>query len=366
MEEERIETAQDSEELDIDLMEYARKLWAVRKLLLKAAGIGIVVGLIIALSTPRQYTVEVTLSPESGKSGSGSLSGVASMLGLGSMNLGSDDDALNVTLFPNIVASTPFLLELFYIPVTTMDGDVDTTFVAYLKQRKGSWIGMVLGAPRAAIGAIQSLFRDKEEGEGGLNPFQLTEEQSRTVEGLRKAITADVEKKTGVTTVSVTLGDQLVTATIAEAVVVKLQEHITKYRVSKAQEDCDYLEKLYKERQQEYYTAQQNYANYMDANKGVILQSALTERERLQNEMNLAYQVYSQVATQLQVARAKVQEAKPVFAVVEPATVPLTPSGTSRKVILLGIVFLAVAGTAAWVLFGQEYLDKLKGALKKD
>lgn len=47
--------------------------------------------------------------------------------------------------------------------------------------------------------------------------------------------------------------------------------------------------------------------------------------------MNLAYQVYSQVAQQLQVARAKIQEEKPVFAVVEPATTPLEPSGTSRK-----------------------------------
>ena len=45
----------------------------------------------------------------------------------------------------------------------------------------------------------------------------------------------------------------------------------------KAQQDCAYLEQLYKERQQEYYVAQQNYANYMDANKGVVLQSALTE-----------------------------------------------------------------------------------------
>ena len=66
----------------------------------------------------------------------------------------------------------------------------------------------------------------------------------------------------------------------------------------------------------------------------------LTEGERLQNEMSLAYQVYSQVANQLQVARAKVQEAKPVFAVVEPASVPLHPSGTSKKMILIGFVFL--------------------------
>lgn len=80
--------------------------------------------------------------------------------------------------------------------------------------------------------------------------------------------------------------------------------------------------------------------------------------------MNLAYQVYSQVAQQLQVARAKIQEEKPVFAVVEPAIVPLQPSGTSRKVIILGIIFLAVCGTGAWMLLGQSYWAHLKQYLK--
>ena len=65
------ERPREDEELEIDLMEYVRKLWAARKVLLKAAGIGAIVGVIIALSIPKQYTVEVTLSPESGKSGGG-------------------------------------------------------------------------------------------------------------------------------------------------------------------------------------------------------------------------------------------------------------------------------------------------------
>ena len=356
---------QEDEELEIDLMEYVRKLWAARKLLLKAAGIGALVGLIIAFSIPKQYTVEVTLSPESGKSGGGSLSGMAAMLGIGAMSLGSEADALNVSLFPDIVASTPFILELFNAHVKTLDGTVDTTFVAYLDEQKTPWWGAVLGLPGAAVGGIKSLFSsdDKEDGYR-VDPFHLTEDQSKKVESLRKAITADVDKKTGITTVTVTLQDPMVTAAITDTVVVKLQEYITAYRVSKAQQDCNYLEQLYKERQQEYYAAQQNYASYMDANKGVILQSALTERERLQNEMNLAYQVYSQVATQLQVARAKVQEAKPVFAVVEPASVPLLPSGTSKKVILIGFVFLAVAGISAWILFGREFFENLKRELK--
>jgi uncharacterized protein involved in exopolysaccharide biosynthesis len=91
-----------------------------------------------------------------------------------------------------------------------------------------------------------------------------------------------------------------------------------------------------------------------------VLASALTERERLQNDMNLAYQVYTQVATQLQVARAKVQEAKPVFAVVEPASVPLQPSGTSRKMVVIGFIFLALVAASAWVLFGRDLLANFR------
>ena len=359
-------TQQDPEELEIDLMEYVRKLWSVRKLLLKAAVVGLVVGLIIALSLPREYTVGVTLSPESGKNASGGgLSGMASMLGLGGMSMGGDADALNITLFPEIVASTPFLLELLDTHVTTLDGKVDTTFMAYLDEQKSPWWGTLLALPGMAIGGGKSLFSDKKDEalENTVNPFHLTEKQASKVESLRKAIMADVDKKTGVTSVSVTLQDPLVTATITDTVVAKLQQYITAYRVSKAQQDCSYLEQLYKDRQKEYYEAQQSYANYIDANKSVILQSVLTERERLQNEMSLAYQVYSQVATLLQVARAKVQEAKPVFAVVEPSTVPLQPSGTSKKVVMLGFIFLAVVGTSAWILFGRDFWVKFKSEL---
>ena len=166
------------------------------------------------------------------------------------------------------------------------------------------------------------------------------------------------------TTISVTLQDPKVTAIVADSVVAKLQQYNIDYRIKKAKEDCAYLDQLYKERQREYYAAQSKYAHYFDSNRNIALQSVRAEQERLQNDMNLAYQVYSQVAQQLQVARAKIQEEKPVFAVVEPATVPLQPSGTSRKVILVGIVFLAVCGTSIWKLLGQSYWNNIRLNLK--
>ena len=73
---------------------------------------------------------------------------MAAMLGIGGMSLGSEADALNVSLFPDIVASTPFILELFNAHVTTLDGEVDTTFVAYLDEQKAPWWGAVMGIAR--------------------------------------------------------------------------------------------------------------------------------------------------------------------------------------------------------------------------
>ena len=173
-------------------------------------------------------------------------------------------------------------------------------------------------------------------------------------------ITAIVDKKTSMTTVAVTLQNPKVAAVVADSVVKKLQEYIIDYRTTKAKEDCIYLEKLFKERQQEYYAAQKEYANYIDSHDNIILQSVRVEQERLQNDMSLAYQVYSQVANQLQVARAKVQEEKPVFAVVEPAVVPLESSGASKKVYVLVFVFLSVGLVVFWKLFGDDFLNKIK------
>ena len=242
----------------------------------------------------------------------------------------------------------------------TLDGELDTTLVAYLDEQKTPWFSYIVKAPGMAIGAIKSLFTEKVDTTATLNPFQLTEKEYQKVEGLRKAITAEVDKKTAMTTVTVTLQDPKVTAMVADSVVGKLQQYIIDYRIKKAKEDCAYLEELYKERQQEYYETQSRYAHYFDTNRNIAFQSIRAEQERLQNDMNLAYQVYSQVAQQLQVARAKIQEEKPVFAVVEPASIPLEPSGTSRKTILLGIVFLAICGAGIWMLLGIPFWKEIK------
>lgn len=352
------------EELEIDLMDLLRKVIGIRKKIYKAAGIGLIIGVIVAISIPKQYTVEVTLSPEMGNNKGGGLSGLAaSFLGSG-VSMGDGTDALNASLSADIVSSTPFLLELSNMKVP-VSGSEKISLSSYLDEESSPWWSYVIGFPGMVIGGVKSLFIEDEDesifsDKASQGTIELSKKESQKIESLKKKIVASVDKKTSMTSVTATFQDSKVAAVVADSVVKKLQEYIIDYRTSKSKEDCIYLEKLFKERQQEYYVAQKKYADYMDSHDNIILQSVRTEQERLQNDMSLAYQVYSQVASQLQVARAKVQEEKPVFAVVEPAVVPLEPSGTSRKVYVLAFIFLSVCIVISWNLFGKDFLKKFK------
>ena len=353
-----------NEELEIDLMDLLRKVVSIRKKIYKAAGIGLIIGVIVAISIPKQYTVEVTLSPEMGSAKGGGLSGLAASFLGSDVTMGDGSDALNASLSADIVSSTPFLLELSTMKIPVLKNEM-MTLNAYLDEESSPWWSYVIGLPGMAIGGVKSLFISEEDefmssDKASHGTIELSKKESVKIETLKRKIAASVDKKTAMTTVAVTFQNPKVAAIVADSVVGKLQEYIINYRTSKAKEDCVYLERLFKERQQEYYVAQKKYADYLDSHDNIILQSARAEQERLQNDMSLAYQVYSQVASQLQVARAKVQEEKPVFAVVEPAVVPLNPSGTSKKIYVLAFIFLSVCIVIFRKLFGENILNKFK------
>ena len=350
-----------NDEMEIDLMDVLRKIISIRKTLYKAAGVVVIIGIIVYLSIPKQYTVNVTLSPEMGgsKSGNGLVGIAASFLGSG-VSSGDSSDALNASLSSEIVSSTPFLLELLSIDIPAPDGNGNMVLDTYLDDQSSPWWNYVIGFPNMLVGGVKSLFSegtlDTLENVGRRGTLELSQEQNTKVNVLRNSVKASIDTKTAITNVSVSLQSPKVAAVVADSVVHKLQEYITDYRTSKVKDDCAYLEKLFKERQREYYTAQKKYANYVDTHDNLVLQSVRTEQERLQNDMSLAYQIYSQVANQLQVARAKVQEEKPVFAVVEPAIVPLNPSGMKLMIYVIVFVLFSITTTIVWKFLVKNIL----------
>ena len=358
------------EEQEIDLLELAGKVWAERRLVLKWCGVAVVVALIVGFSIPKEYTTTVMLAPEV-EGGSRSLGGLSSLAGMAGINVnaGESSDALYPELYPDIVSSVGFTTELFPVSVEDEEGELKTTLYNYLKEEQRSpWWSAILSLPFKCIGWITSLFRDEEEENvgQGIDPFRLTKDETDVVKMLNERISVSVDKKTSVITLSVTMQDPLISATMTDTVMQKLQNYITEYRTNKARHDLDFTQKLYDEAQKKYYVAQQAYADYVDMNQNISLRSVQTRQERLQNEMNLAYNLYNQTAQQLQLAKAKVQENTPVYTIVQAATVPLKASKPSKLMLLVGFVFLAGVMSVGWVLFGKGLWSSLKQSIHSE
>lgn len=348
------------QEEEIDLLELVLKVWAERRWILKWCGYAVIVGLVIAFSIPKEYTTSVMIAPEASDNKGGSLSSLASLAGI-NLNTSSGTDAIYPDLYPDIVSSTPFVIGLFDVPVQDMDGEINTTLYDYMNEhQRSAWWSYIISAPFKALGWTISLFKKVEEEGGKFDPFQLTKEQTNIVKALSDQIVVSVDKKTGVTSISVTMQDPRISACLTDTVVSRLQSYIIDYRTNKARKDFAFQEKLFERKKKEYEHAQENYAKFADANKNIILQSYRAEQVRLENEMNLAYQVYTSVAQQLQMAEAKVQEITPVYTIVEPATIPIKASKPSKTMILIGVVFLTGGLCIGWLMFGQELARGLK------
>ncbi|NDW11534.1 chain-length determining protein [Bacteroides sp. 214] len=352
-----------SEEQEIDLMELVRKVWDGRVLILKWCGVAAFIGLIVAFSIPREYETTVTLAPENrGGASGGSMGALAAMAGL-TTGATSGRDALSPALYPDIVSSTPFLIELFEVPVVDKKGEVQTTLCDYLQNHQRSpWWSGIASAPFKILGWGLSLFKSKGEEavESEIDPFRLTHKEAGIASQIASRIKVTVDNKSGVTSLSVTMQDPLISATIADVVMSRLQMHITNYRTTKARHDFEFADKLFTEAKANYMIAMERYAVYVDKNTNIVLESSKVDRTRLLNEMNLAYSLYMQLSQQLEVARAKVQEITPVYTVVQPASVPLSPVKPRKAMILIGFVFLAGVAAVGWILFVKDFIAEWK------
>ena len=358
---------EDSDELEIDWIGiFSRLLKHWKQIILISFILG-AVGIVSALTMTRKYNVTMTLAPEVTNRANNSLNSITSMLGLSGVSLSPGTDAMSITLFPVICQSTPFLAALLDVPLSSYvseeqqeDGvlPMHTTVYKHFsgedREKKGlsKWLA--------------SLKKEKDETPftGVLDATELPRKQAKVVKSLGTSITADVDKKTGVTTISVTMDDRMMAKQLAETVCTRLQEYVSEYRTKKAQADYEYYVALAQEAREIQIKAQAAYARSVDYDRSVILQSKNSEKERLRADANLASDIYSQIAQQRELARSKIQEEKPVYAVIQPATLPqYAVNSRVKRVLIWG--FAGIFLSLAWYGFGENFYKRMRAGLKE-
>lgn len=338
---------------ETDIIGLILLLWSKRKRIIINCFIGGILSIIVAFSIPKQYTSTVVMAPESssGTSVSGGLGALASMAGFNLGGLSGSEDALYPELYPQIVSSTPFLCDVMNLQVETINGELKTSVYDYLvNHQKSPWWSKMIATPFKWIKRLIGGEKKEDIIPLDAEEMALSQRQYLTLKSLDDLISVSVDKGNFVITLSVTMQDPKIASYVATVVSENLQEYIGKYRSAKARKDLAYTEKLYTEAQEKYYKAQQAYATYADQHQGVVKMQYQIEQDRLSNEQNLAFNVYNQIAQQLEMARAKVAESTPVCVVMQPAIVPVKASSPKKMMMGLLYVFLAFFGTAAWYI----------------
>lgn len=356
----------------MDLKDVLNRISQGRKTIYISLITAFVLALLIVIVTPRKYTTRVVLLSETAEKGGasgllgqlGSLSGVnlGDMIGL---NLGSSSgsDVLSPELYPDIVSSTPFLLDVMRQTLSNSKGGRAMSVSEYLKQNsRPSIVGLIVG-----------IFKSSKENKplpvfmnGSDQVLHLTQEQTDQLKALSDMIQVSVRKpddklmsgKSKIISVAVEAHDPVVSALLADSVVNCLKTYVVNYNTSKAKKDLEFISKQFVRARENYYAAQQRLASFMDSHANVILATVRTEKERLEKENNLYAAVYTSLAQMQEKAKIQVQDHTPVFSVIEPAKVPLKKSAPKTSLIILGMLlvggFIGVAIEVVKLMLNPE------------
>ena len=338
----------------IDMGKILKRLLTKKMCFLKVWVITFLLSCLWILPQPRYYDATAVLAPEmAGEMQAGSLSSLASSFGV---NLGSGvNDAIYPLLYPDLISSNDFIVQLMDIPVKSLDGEIKCDLYTYLeKKQKVSfymkpvlalkrWMRNTFGSKEDPIDAVQKKGNGKR-----LDRFMLNRHQTAMVNKLKNNITCSVDRQTEVITLTVRAQDPLIAASLADSVRTRLQSFIIDYRTSKARVDVQYYEKITAEAKASYEKVRRLYGSYADANLEVTLPSFQAKQEDIENDMQLKFNTYSAMNTQLQAAKAKLQERTPAFTVLQSPTVPVRPSGPKRVIFVLVMLIMATFITSVY------------------
>ncbi|MEG2760600.1 MAG: Wzz/FepE/Etk N-terminal domain-containing protein [Mucinivorans sp.] len=324
----------------IDITAIFKLLWSKRKTIIVWGICGLILGVIIGYSLPKTYRSSVKFSPEvkSGQRSMGQFGGLASMMG---MDIGGGTMGLTQAIYPDIIKSSPFIAEFADMKVPFNGAEI--TLKKYLlENQKTAWWNYIM--PTRWFGG------DSAPEEQNEDKFRPSPTQNAFESLFSKHISITADKKSGIYDLSVTMQNGEIAAIVADSVLVKLGKYMSDYYTSKTRQELQQAEESFRQAKQNYYNADMAYANAQDKNRSLISQVAITKLDRLSNEKDLAFSLYQQLATQVEMLKIKLQEQTPIATVIEPARVPNDPSAPNKNLIILAFIFVAVFAKSAQII----------------
>lgn len=304
-----------------------------------------VVSIIYAFSLKEEFVSQGMILPEV-QTKDGKLDGLAGLASLAGVDIGGGGatDAFRPDLYPIILQSTPFFLELFNQTVTTRENkqmNFENFYHKFIEKNE-----------EISEKRIKK-FPVKENGFLVLN--LLSEER---IEDLKDRIKAYIDKKSGVISISVKMPDPVVAASLTRFAMIYLTDYITKYRTEKNKQNVDFLKEKMDTAKGKFYSSQSKRAQYSDQFQlpTIRLQSADIQRERIESEYRMSSAFYGELVKKYEEANINYQQSIPVYQVLNPPVTPTKKSEPKRAIIIIiGIIIGCFVALLTILLKNKNY-----------
>ena len=178
---------------------------------------------------------------------------------------------------------------------------------------------------------------------------QIDEKKAAVIGIMKKRIRLELKDKNVI--VYTKMPTAFLSAIVDKMVLENLLNYITAFKTHKQLTQIEFLERSVIESEEKYKRAQQNFAGYKDNTLGIILQSAQTREQILNNELSIAFNIYNQFAVQLEQAKVDLKKETPYFSILEPITIPGAPIEPSISSYIIKYLALFVIGAFIIVLY---------------
>lgn len=334
----------------IDYLELIKRIFSDKKSLMRFTGAGLILGILIAYTTPKEYlsTSFVILESDSGGAqGLGQMGALAGLAGINLPQLQGDQVSMSSELFPEVIQSRDFMMEIMKVPFYFETKEKEMTLEDYYFEEQPAniltkTINFIFSIPSRIIGLFSSNAEigsaiPKEETSG--NSYVMVSGKEMYVIGeLRKRI--QIDQKAKIIELKTSLPEAEVSAQVNALVLEKLIEYVTEYKTVKQKRNVDFIEERVNESEKKFAEAQIKLASYRDSNQGMISQRARTREEQLEFEFNIAYNVFNTLKQEYEQSSIQLKRDTPIFTVLEQPSVPLGNYKPNRQLILIFSAFM--------------------------
>jgi uncharacterized protein involved in exopolysaccharide biosynthesis len=317
-----------------------------------------------------EYNSSLKSIPSSNEGFKSNMGSLSSLAGLAGINLNAAaDNYINPQIYPQITSSIPFLIEVLNTKVYFASLDTTISSINYFKElyRPSLLQYLIKYTIKLPFTIKKWLTPDKESNVAEIRNneiIRLSKEDTKLIEQFKERIISNYDSETGILTISVIMTDANAAAEIANLTFRLLQKYLIDFKSEKAFEELEFIEARYHESKSRYEDLQKKLATYNDQNQNISSARVLIEQQNIQNEYNLAYDIYKSLANQLEQAKIKVKENSPVLSLLDPAKIPVEKSSPKRLLILIIFAFLGLLSGLSLIIF-QDQINGFIRSLKE-